>query len=136
MKTAVELDRRAILSLIAMGRITPREAERLLAVSEDGDDAILKFAVVFAIAWIVLPQVHGVVHAVSMVTPRVAELAQSVVTCVTDAEVCDEREPETDSGDAGRGQGYRGRGRAAAGGAGAGTDDGGTGLQQCGQQRR
>jgi len=35
MKTAVELDRRAILSLIAMGRITPREAERLLAVPEE-----------------------------------------------------------------------------------------------------
>jgi len=91
MKTAVELDRRAILSLIAMGRITPREAERLLAVSEDGDDAILKFAVVFAIAWIVLPQVHelvtGVVHAVSTVAPRVAELAQSEVACVT--QVCE-----------------------------------------------
>jgi len=90
MKTAVELDRRAILSLIAMGRITPREAERLLAVPEEGDDAILKFAVVFAIAWIVLPPVHelvmGVVHAVSMVAPRVAELAQSVVACVT--QVC------------------------------------------------
>ena len=88
MKTAVELNRRAILSLVAMGRITPREAERLLAVSED--DAILKLAVVFAIAWIVLPQVHdlvtGVVHAVWMVAPRVAALAQSVVACVT--QVC------------------------------------------------
>jgi hypothetical protein len=90
MKTAAELDRRAILSLIAMGRITPGEAERLLAVSEDNDDAILKFAVVFAISWIVLQQVHelvtGMVHAVSMVAPRVAELAQSVVACVT--QVC------------------------------------------------
>ena len=56
MKTAVELDRRAILALIAMERITPRAAERLLAVSQEGEDAILKFAVVFAIAWIVLPQ--------------------------------------------------------------------------------
>ena len=87
MKTAVELDRRAILSLIAMGRITPREAERLLAVSEDVDDAILKFAVVFAIAWIVLPHVHelvmGVVNAISMV--EVAGLA-SVVAYVT--QVC------------------------------------------------
>ena len=88
MKTAVELDRRAILPLMVMGRVTSGEAERLLAVSED--DAILKLAVVFAIAWIVLPQVHdlvtGVVHAVWMVAPRVAALAQSVVACVT--QVC------------------------------------------------
>jgi len=86
MRTAAELDRRAILTLIAMGRITPREAERLLAALEDGD-AILKFALVLAIAWIVLPQMHdlvtGVVYAVSMVAPRAVELAQSVVTCVT-----------------------------------------------------
>ena len=31
-------DRRAILSLIAMGRITPREAERLLAVWPDSSE--------------------------------------------------------------------------------------------------
>ena len=90
MKTAMELDRRAILSLVALGRITPREAERLLAVTEDGDDAIVKFVVLLAIARIVLPQVHelvtAVVHAVSMAAPRVAELAQSGVACV--AQVC------------------------------------------------
>ena len=89
MKTTAELDRRAILTLIAMGRITPREAERLLAAMEDGD-AILKFAVVFAIAWIVLPQVlemvTGVVHAISIAAPRVAELAQSGAACVV--QVC------------------------------------------------
>jgi len=87
MKTAMEIDRRAILSLIAMGRITPREAERLFAVWQDGDDKVLRFAVAFAIAWVALPQVGpvvaGVAHTVSMMAPRVAELAQSVVACVT-----------------------------------------------------
>lgn len=86
MKTAMELDRRTILSLIAMGRITPREGERLLAAWEDGDDAILKFAVALAIGWIVLPQVSQIVasvaHTVSMVAPGVAALAQSLVSCV------------------------------------------------------
>ena len=87
MNTAVELDRRAILSLVAMGRITPREAERLLVVWDDGDDGILKFAVAFAIAWLVLPQmgelVTGVVHAVSTVAPRVAEMAQGAMAFMT-----------------------------------------------------
>ena len=43
-------DRRAILSLIAMGRITPREAERLLAILSDWDDAIVRVGVVIAVA--------------------------------------------------------------------------------------
>ena len=86
MKPAMERDRRAIWSLLAMGRITAREAERLLAVLEDGDDAILRFAMVFAVAWIGLQQGHelvmGMVHAVSMAAPRVAELAQNAVVGV------------------------------------------------------
>lgn len=54
-------DRRTILSLIALGRITPREAERLLAMGPDSDEAILKVAVGFAIAWVALPEVHGII---------------------------------------------------------------------------
>jgi hypothetical protein len=34
-------DRNAIFSLVASGRITPREAERLLAVSRDGEDSVM-----------------------------------------------------------------------------------------------
>ena len=47
-------DRRAILSLVAMGRITPREAERLLAVWPDGEDPIARLALFLAFAWLVL----------------------------------------------------------------------------------
>lgn len=54
-------DRRTILSLIAMGRITPREAERLLAMGPDPDEAVLKVAIGCAIAWLALPEVCGIV---------------------------------------------------------------------------
>jgi hypothetical protein len=53
-------DRSAILSLVAMGRITPREAERLLAVWRDADDMILRLALCLAFAGLVLPYwTHG-----------------------------------------------------------------------------
>jgi hypothetical protein len=54
-------DRRTILWLIAMGRITPCEAERLLAMGQDSDDAILRVAVGFAIAWLALPELRGMI---------------------------------------------------------------------------
>lgn len=54
----MNFDRRAILSLIALGRVTPREAERLLAVIADEDELILKSAVCLAVAWLALPQIH------------------------------------------------------------------------------
>jgi hypothetical protein len=53
-------DRRAILSLIAMGRITPREAERLLAVSSDWDEVTLRLAVCCAVLWVAAPEIHRV----------------------------------------------------------------------------
>jgi hypothetical protein len=58
-------DRRTILSLIAMGRITPREAERLLAVWPDEDEFILRAAVCLSVAWMVLPHLRGWFTAVS-----------------------------------------------------------------------
>ena len=48
-------DRRTILSLVALGRMTPSEAERLLAVLPSEDDLILKAAVCLAVVWLVLP---------------------------------------------------------------------------------
>lgn len=51
-------DRSTILSLVATGRITPREAERLLAVWRDGDDAILKLALGLAFAGLAMPYVQ------------------------------------------------------------------------------
>jgi hypothetical protein len=53
-------DRRAILNLVAMGRITPREAERLLAVSNDWDEVTLRLAVCGAVLWVAVPQIHRV----------------------------------------------------------------------------
>jgi hypothetical protein len=38
-------DRRAIFSLIAMGRITPAQAERLLAVADERGETVLALAV-------------------------------------------------------------------------------------------
>jgi hypothetical protein len=58
-------DRRAILSLIAMGRITPREAERLLAVWSDRDEIVVAAALLLAIAWILFPPVHTLVASLS-----------------------------------------------------------------------
>ena len=87
MKTPAELERREVLSLVRDGRITPHEAERLLTVLGSGEESLLKFATVVAIAWLGLLQMHqlatGVAHAVSMAAPKVAELAQMVAACVT-----------------------------------------------------
>ena len=66
-------DRRTILWLIAMGRITPHEAERLLAVGTDFDETILRVAAGFAIAWLALPELHlvvaGLAHTIHLLTP-------------------------------------------------------------------
>jgi len=56
-------DRRAILSLVASGHCTPREAERLLAVAADGDEGMLRLAILLAIAWLALPQIQQLVAA-------------------------------------------------------------------------
>jgi hypothetical protein len=53
-------DRRAILSLVAMGRITPRDAERLLAVWPGGEDKLARLALCLAFAWLVLSHLDDV----------------------------------------------------------------------------
>lgn len=60
-------DRRVILSLMAVGRITPREAERLLAVAGNGDEAVLRLGILLAMAWLVLPQIQQVFTALARV---------------------------------------------------------------------
>ncbi len=57
-------DRSTILSLIATGRITPREAERLLAVWRDGDEVVLRLALCLAFVALVLPVVGDTMIAV------------------------------------------------------------------------
>jgi hypothetical protein len=68
-------DRRAILSLIAMGRITPREAERLLAVWPGGEDALVPFALCLALVWVALPHLSewfaGIAHTLAWLLPIV-----------------------------------------------------------------
>jgi hypothetical protein len=51
-------NQRVILSLVATGRITPTQAECLLAAYPDEDDFILRVAVCFAGLWILLPHVQ------------------------------------------------------------------------------
>lgn len=67
-------DRRAILSLIAMGRITPREAERLLTVWSDRDEVTLWLAVLLAIVWLLLPHTNeifaGLASVLDIMGPR------------------------------------------------------------------
>jgi hypothetical protein len=65
-------NRRAILSLIAMGRITPREAERLLAVSSDCDEIVVAGALLLVIAWILFPPAHAIVAGVSQMFDTLA----------------------------------------------------------------
>jgi len=68
-------DRSAILSLIALGRITPREAERLLAIWRDGDETILRLALCLAFAGLALPYVGNAAtaigHAVVVLLPAI-----------------------------------------------------------------
>lgn len=60
-------DRRAILSLIAMGRITPRDAERLLAVSSGRDETTVRLAVLLAVMLLLVPHAHQIVTGLSHV---------------------------------------------------------------------
>lgn len=52
-------NRRTVLPPVARDRATPHEAERLPATRADGDEAILRFAICIAVAWIALPEIHG-----------------------------------------------------------------------------
>jgi hypothetical protein len=80
-------DRRAILSLVAMGRITPREAERLLAVWPDGDEAILRLALCLAFAALALPGLKEVftevTHVLAALMPGLFASAHHTLACAT-----------------------------------------------------
>jgi|GEM_PF-3773671 hypothetical protein len=54
-------ERRAILSMIATGCITPREAERLLAVVSGADETLPWLEACGALVWLTLPQMHAAV---------------------------------------------------------------------------
>ncbi len=80
-------DRRAILSLIAMGRITPREAERLLAVWSDREEVIVRLAVFLAVAWLIAPHAHvifaGLLHALEALAPHLLAAGHHAVALVS-----------------------------------------------------
>jgi hypothetical protein len=81
-------DRRTILSLIATGRITPRQAERLLAVWSDRDETIVRLALVLAIAWLLLPHADqifaGLAHAFNVLLPRLFGIGRHAFTLAID----------------------------------------------------
>ncbi len=54
-------DRRAILSLIAMGRITPAQAERLLVVSNERSETLLALAACLAAMFLMQSHRHDLV---------------------------------------------------------------------------
>lgn len=80
-------DLRAILALIAVGRISPREAERLLALLPNEDDVILRAAVCLAVVWLLLPHLRGFLAGVNHVFvswfPGIALTAHHALTCFT-----------------------------------------------------
>jgi hypothetical protein len=69
-------DRRTILNLIAMGRITPTQAERLLAVATEGRETAM--ILVLCLAYSCLVQLHlhemvaGLVHFINAQLPAQA----------------------------------------------------------------
>ena len=60
----MQSDRRTILHLIAIGRLTPREAERLIAAWNEGREVLMLLAAVLIFA--VVSQFHSGVLAVEM----------------------------------------------------------------------
>ncbi len=58
-------DRRAIFSLIAMGRITPAQAERLLAVANERSETMLVLAACAVAMFLMLINRHDLVPEVS-----------------------------------------------------------------------
>ena len=80
-------DRRAILSLVAMGRITAAEAERLLAAWNDSRETawILGLSLAFAcVAQLHLREVFPILmHFFNVQTPALAEALHQVLSPIT-----------------------------------------------------
>ena len=78
-------DRRAILSLIALGRITPREAERLLALAPDAEESLLRLALCLVFALLALPQIAALisetVHAAVRMSPAIFSVVHHALAC-------------------------------------------------------
>jgi len=81
-------DRRAILALIAMGRITPAEAERLLAAWNESRETTwilaLSLAVVLAAQLNVHQLLPALVHLFNAQVPALAEAVRHALSPITD----------------------------------------------------
>lgn len=75
-------DRGSIWNLLALGRISPREAERLLVLTMDEDDVALRLAVCVAVVWVVAPHLRelaqGLAHVSQLVAPEAKHAVRSV----------------------------------------------------------
>ena len=69
----MQTDRRAILSLVALGRITPAEAERLLIAWNQGWESVLVYAA--CIAAVLLAELDPY-----RALPGIAHLAQALIS--------------------------------------------------------
>jgi hypothetical protein len=80
-------DRRSILALIAMGRITPAQAERLLAVANEGRETAMILALCLAYACLAQLHLHellpGLMHLLSAQIPALSESVQHVLSPIT-----------------------------------------------------
>jgi len=81
-------DSRAILALIAMGRITPAEAERLLAAWNESRETTwilaLSLAVVLAAQLNVHQLLPALVHLFNAQVPALAEAVRHALSPITD----------------------------------------------------
>ncbi len=78
-------DRRVILSLVATGRITPREAERLLALTPDAEESVLRLALCLAFAWLALPRITELItetaHTLARMSPAIFSAVHHALAC-------------------------------------------------------
>lgn len=80
-------DRRAILALIAMGRITPAEAERLLAAWNESHETL--WIVALGLGFFMLAQVHlhdvmpMLLHFFNTQLPALAEAMRHAISLIT-----------------------------------------------------
>ena len=81
-------DRRAILSLVATGRITLSEAERLLVAWNDSRETVWILALSLAFAWLAHIHLHELLsilmHLLSAQIPALAESMQHAFLPITD----------------------------------------------------
>jgi hypothetical protein len=81
-------DRRAILALIAMGRITPGQAERLIAAWNEGRETAWILAACLAFAVLAQPHLHELVPSLirffNTQVPAVAQAIHHALSPITD----------------------------------------------------